>query len=182
MDIPTENNVLATVEAETPHRRRRKKKSMVWEYFFIETIGDGSRRACCKTCKQSFAYSNGPKVAGTSHLKRHIAKGTCQTILRNQRNQLTPNSATSGMGTTDPPKRRYRTSVPAYVGVDPDRCSRDIAKMIIMHDYPLHMVEDSGFLNFVHSLQPQYDLGSFSAVQGDCLATYLQVRPLNLYL
>ncbi|KVI11685.1 protein of unknown function DUF4413 [Cynara cardunculus var. scolymus] len=97
---------------ETPPSKRRKKKSMVWEHFTIETVGVGCRRACCKQCKQSFAYSTGSKVAGTSHLKRHIAKGSCPVVLRNQQQDLlSPFSAPSKVGgdsaapTTDTPKR-----------------------------------------------------------------------------
>ncbi|KAF4357577.1 hypothetical protein G4B88_024107, partial [Cannabis sativa] len=84
-----ENNEITNPE--TQPNKRRKKKSIVWEHFTIETVSAGCRRACCKQCKQSFAYSTGSKVAGTSHLKRHIAKGTCPALLRNQdKNQLSP--------------------------------------------------------------------------------------------
>ncbi|KAH7855156.1 hypothetical protein Vadar_021937 [Vaccinium darrowii] len=170
METPTENNVLATIETpaimetqtfvETPPNKRRKKKSVVWEHFYIENMGDGCRRACCKICKQSFAYSTGSKVAGTSHLKRHIAKGTCPVVLRNQeRDPSSPYSAPSKMGGTDPPKRRYRTtSSSGYFGFDPDRSRHEIAQMIIMHDYPLHMVEHPGFIAFVKNLQPRFDM------------------------
>ncbi|CAI9787376.1 unnamed protein product [Fraxinus pennsylvanica] len=158
--------------------RRRKKKSIVWEHFTIETVGPGTRRACCKQCKQSFAYSTGSKVAGTSHLKRHIAKGTCPVVLRNQeKNQSTPYSAPSKTGTySDAPKRRYRTASVPYFAFDPDRCRHEIARMIIMHDYPLHIVEHPGFVAFVHNLQPRFDMVSFNTVQGDCVATYLREK------
>ncbi|KAJ0788621.1 putative transcription factor/ chromatin remodeling BED-type(Zn) family [Helianthus annuus] len=138
--IPTENNALVNMEMHlepvylgmetnnietTPPTKRRKKKSMVWEHFTIETVSPGCRRACCKQCKQSFAYSMGSKVAGTSHLKRHIAKGGCPVVLRNQQQDpmaMTPFSAPSKIAndsagptpTTDPPKlsrkRRLRTN------------------------------------------------------------------------
>ncbi|KAI9117565.1 hypothetical protein K1719_011731 [Acacia pycnantha] len=76
---------------ETQPNKRRKRKSEVWEHFTIVTASPGSRRACCKQCKQTFAYSTGTKVAGTSHLKRHISKGSCSSLLRNQpQNRLTP--------------------------------------------------------------------------------------------
>lgn len=188
METPTENNVLATIETpaimetqtfvETPPNKRRKKKSVVWEHFYIENMGDGCRRACCKICKQSFAYSTGSKVAGTSHLKRHIAKGTCPVVLRNQeRDPSSPYSAPSKMGGTDPPKRRYRTaSSSGYFGFDPDRSRHEIAQMIIMHDYPLHMVEHPGFIAFVKNLQPRFDMVSFNTIQGDCVATYLREK------
>ncbi|XVF88330.1 hypothetical protein PTKIN_Ptkin19aG0041300 [Pterospermum kingtungense] len=169
------NNELALTTNETQPSKRRKKKSMVWEYFTIETVSPGCRRALCKRCKQSFAYSTGSKVAGTSHLKRHIAKGTCLALLRDQdSNQMTPYN--QRMGGSEPPKRRYRSPSTPYVPFDQDRCRHEIAKMIIMHDYPLHMVEHPGFIAFVQNLQPRFDKVSFNTVQGDCVATYLREK------
>lgn len=159
---------------ETQPNKRRKKKSIVWEHFTIETVSAGCRRACCKQCKQSFAYSTGSKVAGTSHLKRHIAKGTCPALLRNQENNNNP--LTPRIGGSEPPKRRYRSPSLPYVSFDQDRCRLEIARMIIMHDYPLHMVEHPGFITFVQNLQPRFDKVSFNTVQGDCVATYLREK------
>nr|XP_016466018.1 PREDICTED: zinc finger BED domain-containing protein DAYSLEEPER-like [Nicotiana tabacum]XP_016466019.1 PREDICTED: zinc finger BED domain-containing protein DAYSLEEPER-like [Nicotiana tabacum] len=168
-------------DLETQPSKRRKKKSIVWEHFTIENVGAGTRRACCKQCKQSFAYSTGSKVAGTSHLKRHIAKGACPVVLRNQQNnQSSPYNTPSKMsgygGSNDAPKRRYRTASSPYLAFDPDRCRQEISRMIIMHDYPLHMVEHPGFLTFVQHLQPRFDMVSFNTVQGDCVATYLREK------
>ncbi|XVE71494.1 hypothetical protein DITRI_Ditri10aG0155300 [Diplodiscus trichospermus] len=169
------NNELALITPETQPNKRRKKKSMVWEYFTIENVSAGCRRACCKRCKQSFAYSTGSKVAGTSHLKRHIAKGTCPALLRDpDNNQWTPYN--SKMGGSEPPKRRYRSPSSPYIPFDQDRCRHEIARMIIMHDYPLHMVEHPGFIAFVQNLQPRFDKVSFNTVQGDCVATYLREK------
>ncbi|KAF2310599.1 hypothetical protein GH714_015234 [Hevea brasiliensis] len=174
MATPEENNALVMVTPDAQPNKRRKKKSIVWEHFTIETVSPGCRRACCNQCKQSFAYSTGSKVAGTSHLKRHIAKGTCPALLRNQGNQYTPGS---GNGTaSDTPKRRYRSPSSPYISFDADRCRHEIAKMIIMHDYPLHMVEHSGFVTFVQNLQPRFGMVSFNTVQGDCVATYLREK------
>ncbi|KAJ7978967.1 zinc finger BED domain-containing protein DAYSLEEPER-like [Quillaja saponaria] len=170
------NNEVSNLEVQP--NKGRKKKSMVWEHFTIETVSPGCRRACCNQCKQSFAYSTGSKVAGTSHLKRHIAKGTCPALLRNQeQNRLspyTPRSRTSGTGcASEAPKRRYRSPSTPYIIFDQDRCRHEIARMIIMHDYPLHMVEHPGFFAFVQNLQPQFNMVTFNTVQGDCVATYL---------
>ncbi|CAH1449117.1 unnamed protein product [Lactuca virosa] len=191
--LPTENNALVNMEMqpvfldaqnmESQPNKRRKKKSIVWEHFTIENVGPGCRRACCKQCKQSFAYSTGSKVAGTSHLKRHIAKGSCPVVLRNQ-NQNNHPDPSSPFTTpqppntaTEPPKRRYRTATAApFFPFDSDRCRHEIARMIIMHDYPLHIVEHPGFVSFVHNLQPRFDLVNFSTVQGDCVATYLSEK------
>ncbi|KAI4313440.1 hypothetical protein L6164_026423 [Bauhinia variegata] len=158
---------------ETQPNKRRKKKSMVWEHFTIETVGDACRRACCKRCKQSFAYSTGSKVAGTSHLKRHIAKGTCPGLLRNQeQNQLTPYTPRS-RGSAG---KRYRSPSTSYMIFNQDHCRREIARMIIMHDYPLHMVEHPGFVAFVKNLQPQFNMVTFNTIQGDCVAAYLMEK------
>ncbi|WJX79196.1 hypothetical protein P8452_62339 [Trifolium repens] len=196
-EIVDANNIPSyeIVNAETPPNndeytpeiqpnKRRKKKSIVWEHFTIETVSAECRRACCKQCKQTFAYSTGSKVAGTSHLKRHIAKGACPALLRSldpdQYGPYTPRSRGSGAGnTSNTPKRRYRTSGAPFIIFDQDRCRDEIARMIIMHDYPLHMVEHPGFVAFVQNLQPQFNMVTFNTVQGDCVATYL-VEKQNL--
>ncbi|CAH9083957.1 unnamed protein product [Cuscuta epithymum] len=186
--VPMEmqDNTLETPKM--PPKKVRKKKSMVWEFFTIESVGDGCRRACCKQCKQSFAYSQGCKVAGTSHLKRHIAKGTCAAVLRNQ--QLLNNNNNNllfsapakmrgyrgGNAASGLPKKRYRTATTPFITFDLDRCRQEISRMTIMHDYPLHMVEHPGFIAFVQTLQPRFDMLSFNTVQGDCLATYLREK------
>ncbi|XP_027350310.1 zinc finger BED domain-containing protein DAYSLEEPER-like [Abrus precatorius] len=166
---------------ETQPIKRRKKKSIVWEHFTIETVSAGCRRACCKQCKQSFAYSTGSKVAGTSHLKRHIAKGACPALLHNrdpnQSTPYTPRSRGNGAGSVSyTPKRRYRSPSTPYIIFDQDRCRQEIARMIIMHDYPLHMVEHPGFVAFVQNLQPQFSMVTFNTIQGDCVATYLMEK------
>lgn len=49
-------------------------------------------------------------------------------------------------------KRRYGTRGSPYIIFDQDRCRHEIARMIIMHDYPLHMVKHPGFVAFVQNL------------------------------
>ncbi|URE42817.1 hypothetical protein MUK42_25969 [Musa troglodytarum] len=152
--------------------RRRRKKSMVWEHFTVEVVSDGCTRACCKLCKQTFAYSNGSKVAGTSHLKRHIALGSCPKIKNLENQQLALASATRIDGdTSDPPKKRYRTS--GFVNVfDQEESYMYLAKMIIVHEYPLHMVENPAFVCFVQSLQPRFKMIDVNAMEGEVLSVY----------
>ncbi|WCJ39159.1 Zinc finger BED domain-containing protein RICESLEEPER 1 [Euphorbia peplus] len=166
-----DNEETPIISVEQPNKRRRKK-SIVWEHFTIETLGAGCTRAYCKQCKKSFAYITGSKLAGTSHLKRHITLGICPVSRqKNEASQLV-----SGVK-SDPPKRRYRTS-PALgsINFDLDRCNRDVAKMIIQHDYPLHMVEHPAFVDFVCTLQPRYNMASFDTIQGECVALYLREK------
>ncbi|XP_057969039.1 zinc finger BED domain-containing protein DAYSLEEPER-like isoform X2 [Malania oleifera] len=180
MATPTNNG--EPPSSETQPNKRRRKKSIVWEHFTVETVSAGCTRACCNQCKKSFAYITGSKLAGTSHLKRHIALGICPVSRRNQeRNQLspyTPASRTGGSGSaTDVPKRRYR-GTPGFTSTpfDQDRCNQEIAKMIIQHEYPLHIVEHPGFIEFARTLQPQFNMISYNAIQAECVAIYLREK------
>ncbi|XVF86418.1 hypothetical protein PTKIN_Ptkin18bG0038400 [Pterospermum kingtungense] len=168
---PTDNN--EPLSSEVQPNKRRRKKSIVWDHFTVETVGDGCIRACCNQCKKSFAYITGSKLAGTSHLKRHIALGICP--VSRQQNQLTPDSKTGHA--TDEPKRRYRTTSGfANIPFNQERCNHELAKMIIMHDYPLHIVEHPGFIDFARTLQPQFNMVSFNTIQGDCVDIYLKEK------
>ncbi|KAA8540506.1 hypothetical protein F0562_024575 [Nyssa sinensis] len=186
MATPTDNSEPPSLD--TQPNKRRRKKSIVWEYFTIEKVGAGCTRACCNQCKKSFAYITGSKLAGTSHLKRHISLGICPVSRRNQeKNQIipyTPASKTDGFASaTDPPRKRYRgNSGSTSISFDQDRCNHELAKMIILHEYPLHIVEHAGFIDFVRTLQPQFNMMSFNTVQDDCVGVYLREKQglLNL--
>ncbi|OVA06789.1 zinc finger protein [Macleaya cordata] len=172
-----ENNEQPGSPESQPNKRRRKK-SIVWEHFTVEPVGAGCTRACCKQCKQTFAYSTGSKFAGTSHLKRHIALGTCLRR-KEEKNQLTPYTPKNGAtgSASNPPRRRYRGSpYTPSIPFDPDLCRQEVAKMIIMNEYPLHMVEHPTFVSFIQKLQPQFNMVNFNTVQGDCVAIYLREK------
>ncbi|CAO2180508.1 unnamed protein product [Urochloa humidicola] len=168
-------NELVVAEESTP-RRRRRKKSLVWEHFTIEEIAGGVTRACCNLCKQTFAYSSGSKIAGTSHLKRHITLGSCPKI-KNQDQRLALPSAggtdNDGEGTAErPTKRRYRYTGYANAAFDQDRSCSYLAKMIIQHDYPLHIVQQPAFATFIESLQPRFKIVDVDMMEGEVYAVY----------
>ncbi|GAU27818.1 hypothetical protein TSUD_113980 [Trifolium subterraneum] len=159
---------------ETQPNKRRRKKSSVWEHFTVEKTDEpGCIRACCNRCKKSFAYMKGSKQSGTSHLNRHITLGIC---LRNQQTRCSKTGAEPRK--TQPRPKPYIASM----SFDQEHCNDKIAKMIILHDYPLHMVEHKGFIDFARALQPQFNPLSLNTVQGDCVAIYLREKQnlLNL--
>ncbi|MCL7049065.1 hypothetical protein MKW94_017331 [Papaver nudicaule] len=175
-----EDNALQLVTADSQPSKRRRKKSVVWEHFTVENVSAGCTRALCKQCKQSFAYSNGSKFAGTSHLKRHIAQGTCLRR-REGRNSgqvtpYTPENGVSGSASMASRKRRRGSLFTPSVPFDQDVSRQEFAKMIIMNDYPLHMVEHPTFVSFIRTLQPQFNMANFDSVQGDCVALYLREK------
>ncbi|KAJ4755763.1 Zinc finger BED domain-containing protein RICESLEEPER 2 [Rhynchospora pubera] len=164
-------------EATPPPRRRGRKKSQVWDHFTIENVSGGCTRACCKLCKQTFAYSSGSKIAGTSHLKRHITQASCPMIKNEKRSRLAltaGNESEQDGGSSEVPqlKRRYRVSGYPNALFDPERSLNCLAKMIILHDYPLHIVEQPAFVAFVESLNPRFKVLDVGSMEGEILAIY----------
>jgi hypothetical protein len=43
---------------------------------------------------------------------------------------------------------------------DQDIARKELAAMIILHEYPLSMVDHAGFQRFVHALQPLFKIGT----------------------
>ncbi|KAJ7962833.1 zinc finger BED domain-containing protein DAYSLEEPER-like [Quillaja saponaria] len=168
-------------DSETQPKRKRKK-SIVWEYFAVKTVAPDCIRAYCNQCGKSFAYITGSKLSGTSHLKRHISLGICPAS--RQKNQETPYSKSCGSGDASGPPKRRHTATPGFVNIsfDQDSCNHEIAGMIIRHEYPLHIVEHRGFNEFVQTLQPQFSTVSFDTIEANCYAMYLREKEnlLNL--
>lgn len=178
------NGIVATndsdaVTPEVQPNKRRRKKSIVWDYFTTETVSPDCTRACCKQCNKSFAYITGKKQAGTSHLKRHISLGICPVNrAKQEKNQLTPHMPRSQNGAiTAPPRKRCRASPGSVtIALDQERCIDEIARMIILHDYPTNMVEHSGFIDFTRILQPHFSMVSFDSVHSEILAIYMREK------
>ncbi|KAL7152563.1 hypothetical protein ABFS83_04G105800 [Erythranthe nasuta] len=184
MDISINQN--AFPDPDPKPNKRRRKKSMVWEHFTIETVNADCVKANCNLCKKSFAYISGSKLAGTSHLKRHISMGICPVTRHNQqKDQLSiqapppPKPKVSENGTSsNSPRKRHRAANGA-VSIHSNggnNWSHDLAKMIILHDYPLHMVEHAGFIDFTRNLQPQFNVSSVATVQEQIMGIYTREK------
>ncbi|KAK1300116.1 hypothetical protein QJS10_CPB13g00128 [Acorus calamus] len=161
------NNEPGNIAEMTPvTNKRRRKKSMVWEHFTVETVGSGCTRACCKQCKQTFAYSTGSKLAGTSHLKRHIAMGSCPKIKNQDKKQITSytpassKTCMSGSTSNTPAKRRYRGgySTLGYM------C---LTGHFIDDDWKVHR----RMLNFMNVSSPHTEMALSDAI-GACLSDW----------
>ncbi|XP_027123398.2 zinc finger BED domain-containing protein DAYSLEEPER-like [Coffea arabica] len=171
-----------TPNSDAQPNKRRRKKSVVWEHFTVENIDADCTRAFCKQCKKSFAYITGSKLAGTSHLKRHIALGICPVSKlnkeKNQSSPYIPNPKTNGSADAVDRKRKRRraTSGLTAISFDQESCSHEIAKMIIKHDYPLHIVENPGFVRFARALHPQYNSVNINMIEAHVVNIYLREK------
>ncbi|XP_039032840.1 zinc finger BED domain-containing protein RICESLEEPER 2-like [Hibiscus syriacus] len=55
---------------------------------------------------------------------------------------------------------------------DPEKSRKDIAEMVIVHEYPLVMVEHHGFRKFMVGLQPLFKVPSRNTLKNDILKIY----------
>ncbi|CAO2165063.1 unnamed protein product [Urochloa humidicola] len=163
-----------TAEVAPPTSSRRgRKKSMVWEHFTTEE-SEGCTKACCNHCKGTFAYSSGSKMAGTSHLKRHITQGHCPVF---KVQEPSARGTGKGQGTIEKRSKRRRTCTDyANAPFNPDLSSSYLAKMIILHDYPLHIVQQPTFLSFIEGLQPRFEVVNTDAMEAEVYAIYMKER------
>ncbi|XP_020401589.1 zinc finger BED domain-containing protein RICESLEEPER 1 [Zea mays] len=168
------DNVTTEVKPPTSSKRKRKT-SMVWEHFTTED-SEGCTRACCNHCKRIFAYSSGLKMSGTSHLKRHITQGHCPEI--EVQKPTAGGRENDCQGTVQKPSMRCRSTCTGYANApfNPDRCQSYLAKMIILHGYPLQIVQQAAFISFVESLQPSFKVINKDAVEAEVYAVYLKER------
>ncbi|KAK6276641.1 hypothetical protein POUND7_006350 [Theobroma cacao] len=55
---------------------------------------------------------------------------------------------------------------------DQEASRKELARAIIMHEYPLSIVDDVGFRKYSASLQPLFEVGSRKTLEGDILKIY----------
>lgn len=174
-----EGNNSVGVAIPAPNPRARKLRSVVWNDFTKEKRADGAMVATCNHCKKQLTASS---RSGTTHLKNHLAICTNTNIRQPDR--------------ADRRKRRKlvvrRPMLISYEArndgatnfesshFDQELSQQDLARMIILHEYPLSMVHHAGFRTFVKNLQPQFKLLSHETIKADCMKIYDSLR-LKLY-
>lgn len=161
-------------------------KSVVWNDFDRIKKGDKCI-AVCRHCKKKLS---GSSTSGTSHLRNHLIRcqrrsnlgipqlfaarekkkeGTYLNLdqeqkkdeafnlvnIRFEQEQTKDDIINYGSGNFDQRRSRF-----------------DLARMIILHGYPLDMVEHVGFRVFVKNLQPLFELVTSERVEADCMEIY----------
>ncbi|KAK3222265.1 hypothetical protein Dsin_009290 [Dipteronia sinensis] len=163
--INLDDVVDATTNVDTPidvdglehdDTKKRKLKSVVWNHFSKQKI-KGLDKAVCNYCKKKLA---GSSRAGTMHLHDHFR--ICPLRKNKDINQslLNLNKSTDG-----------KISIETY-SFDQDYARHELANMIILHEYPLSMVEHRGFRTFVNSLHPLFPHVSRNTIKKDILRIY----------
>ena len=144
--------------------RKRKTTSDVWERFTRKKV-NGKFKAQCHHCSKLYL---GDSSQGTTHLRNHLAK--CLQLkfknIRNMRQQVLIRQQNKVDGTM---------SLNAYQ-FDQNIVRNNLARMIILHEYPLSIVDHNGFREFVKSLQRLFKLISRNTLKSDILKIYNNER------
>ncbi|KAE8658624.1 hypothetical protein F3Y22_tig00116971pilonHSYRG00993 [Hibiscus syriacus] len=130
---------------------------MVWDHFKKEKINN-EWKAICNHNKNKF---NGKSKNGTSHLRDHIrrCKKRVQVDIRQQ--VLVANQ-----------KKLDGKLTIGLFSFNQDVSSKELSKMIIMHEYPLSIVDHSHFRKYCSSLQPMFEMPTRNTIKRDILDLY----------
>ncbi|OMO60857.1 putative Zinc finger, BED-type [Corchorus olitorius] len=167
-------------------------KSIVWNDFDRVKKGD-TFVAICRHCKKKLS---GSSTSGTSHLRNHLIRcqrrsnhGIAQYLsgrdkkkegslaLVNIDEEQKKDEVLSLVNLKNEQEQIKNESVNiANSSLDQRRSQFDLARMIILHNYPLDMVEHVGFKVFVRNLQPLFELVTYNKVEADCMEIYVKEK------
>ncbi|KAK6919665.1 hAT-like transposase, RNase-H fold [Dillenia turbinata] len=174
------------------HVGSSRLKSVVWNDF-DRIRKDDTFVAVCRHCKKRLS---GSSTSGTSHLRNHLIRCRRRTnhdishLLVAKERKREGSLALANLN-SDCQQKKDEMVTPLAVGpkleqehakdgaisffngyFDQKRSRFDLARMIILHGYPLAMVEHVGFKFFVKNLQPLFELVTFDSVEADCMEIY----------
>ncbi|GMY21390.1 zinc finger BED domain-containing protein RICESLEEPER 2-like [Fagus crenata] len=137
---------------------KRKRTSAVWNHFKLKTV-EGKMKAQCNYCKKHLL---GESKQGTNHLRTHLERCPSLKLRGDLRRQVM---------IKEQGKAIKKVSASPY-NFDQGGSREDLAHMVIMHEYPLAMVDHVGFRRFVSGLQPNFKLVSRNTLKRDILKIY----------
>ena len=142
--------------------RKRKFLSDVWEHYTLE-IRDGLDKAICKYCKKALG---GASKNGTKHLKDH--QGCCpmkryRSIAQDfAQKKLKVETSGDKKG-----KLGYGNAV-----FDEEEVRRELCNMVVMHEYPLAIVDHIGFRRYSEALNPTFKMISRNTLKKDIIKIF----------
>ncbi|CAI0389890.1 unnamed protein product [Linum tenue] len=135
---------------------QHKLTSNVWPHFNRVRV-NRVMNARCKYCRKSLG---GETSNGTSHMRSHIKTCIQKRIHDGSQNILGPNYQPAGNPQLF--ASQYNSEV----------SRKELCSMILVHEYPLSLVDHVGFKHFCCSLQPQFAVPSRNMVKKDILGMF----------
>ncbi|XP_048492508.1 zinc finger BED domain-containing protein RICESLEEPER 4-like [Beta vulgaris subsp. vulgaris] len=145
-------------------KRNRKQTSEAWEYFNRIKV-DGVVKAQCKYCNSILSAGS---ASGTSHLLKH-AKSVCSDRhlnLAHGQTCLKFKSEVNGSSTLEFKSKDNEQPFSQEVS------RKELVNMVVMHEYPLVIVDHTGFKRYSHSLNPSFKMISRNTLKSDILRKY----------
>jgi hypothetical protein len=132
---------------------KRKLTSPVWKEF-KKVKANGEIRAKCNYCSKQLSAA---RTNGTKHLHTHLRGCTLRKVKLNGKTMA---QASLRFGRTD----AGDVSMENYT-FDQETARRELGSMIVLHEYPLSMVDHVGFRRFVGALNPHFRIGTRNTIR-----------------
>ncbi|XP_042951872.1 zinc finger BED domain-containing protein RICESLEEPER 1-like isoform X1 [Carya illinoinensis] len=180
-------------------KKPKRLTSVVWNHFERVRKADSCYAVCIHCNKKLSGSSN----SGTTHLRNHLMRclkrsstiDVSQLLAAKRRKKDAPLALANI--SFDDGQRKDDYIKPTILKFDQDqkkdeiinlgsskfdqeRSRLDLARMIILHGYPLAMVDHVGFKVFVKNLQPTFDVVPNNAVEQACMEIY-EKEKLKMY-
>ena len=136
--------------------KKRKLTSIVWNEF-EKVIIDGQDYAICKHCKSKLKADS---KNGTKHLHVHLDRCIKWRNVDIKQQFLTIER--KGYG---------KVQIGGFT-FDQDISREKLARAIILHEYPLSIVDHAGFKDFASNLQPLFKMVSCNTIKDDITKIY----------
>ncbi|CAN1178515.1 Putative AC transposase [Linum perenne] len=137
-----------------------KHKSHVWLHFERVKINE-VWKAKCNYCRK---FLGGESNNGTSHLKSHIRTCIQKKIQDGNQNVLGPNLLSKG---------KTELVATAY---NPEVSRKELVIVVVMHEYPMSIVDHLHFNRFYYSLQPMFTVPSRNTLKKDVMGLFCDER------
>ncbi|KAL0320582.1 UNVERIFIED_CONTAM: Zinc finger BED domain-containing protein RICESLEEPER 1 [Sesamum radiatum] len=185
---------------EIPAKKTKRLTSVVWNHFERVRKADAQYAVCVHCKKKLSGSSNSGTTHLRNHLLRCLKRSNYDVsqILsakrkRKETSQSPLRQSNLGLTTTyeeGKVKDEILSPIPlkfdqelkkeeptqtinlGSVKFDQERSRLDLARMIMLHGYPLAMVDHVGFKVFVKNLQPMFEVNNNGAIELDCMAIY----------
>lgn len=176
---------------ESVAKKPKRLTSVVWNHFERVRKADNVCYAICVHCNKKLSGSSN---SGTTHLRNHLMRclkrsnfDVSQLLAAKRRKK--DNTVGIANINYDEAQRNDEYIKPTILKFDQDkkkdeicnlasgkfdqeRSRFDLARMIILHGYPLTMVDHVGFKVFVKNLQPLFEVVPNTGVEYSCLEIY----------
>ncbi|KAJ7981896.1 Zinc finger BED domain-containing protein [Quillaja saponaria] len=178
------------ISNESGSKKPKRLTSVVWNHFERVRKADICYSVCVHCNKKLSASSN----SGTTHLRNHLMRclkrsnfDVSQLLAAKRRKKDTPSSLANSNFDEGQRKEEYmkptvikfeqeqkKDEIISFASskFDQERSQFDLARMIILHGYPLSMAEHVGFKVFAKNLQPMFEVVPNSVVELSCLDIY----------